>query len=406
MEDPNPIVRSRSTHAAAWSLDPDVVFLNHGSFGACPRAVLEVQQRWCRQMEAEPVRFFMQEMLPLIDEARRRLAEFVGADPADLVFVRNATEGVNGVLRSLRLAPGDELLVTDHAYNACRNVVEFAAGRSEAKVIVARVPLPIGSPDEVVDAILACVTGRTRLALLDHITSPTALILPIRELVELLRRRGVDTLVDGAHAPGMVPLDLGQIGAAYYTGNCHKWLCAPKGAGFLHVRPDRQEGLHPAVISHGFNTRRPDRVPLHVEFDWTGTADPSPWLCVGEAIRFLEGLMPGGIEGLMRHNHALALEARRVLCETLDLSPLCPEEMIGSMAAVQLPDEPAATPPTPPWVLHLLQRRLLEESGIEVPVYYWPAPPRRLLRISAQAYNSRSDYQRLAQAVRSLEAGG
>jgi len=399
MKDPNPTVPSRSPHAAAWSLDPDVVFMNHGSFGACPQAVLEAQSRWRRQLEAEPVRFLMQEVPPLLDASRRRLAELVGAEPANLAFVRNATEGVNGVLRSLRLEPGDELLVTDHEYNACRNVVDFVAGRSGARVVVARVPFPIGSPDDVTDAVLACVTGRTRLALLDHITSPTALILPIRELVESLGRRGVDTLVDGAHAPGMVPLDLGQIGAAYYTGNCHKWLCAPKGAGFLHVRPDRQEGLHPPVISHGFNTRRPDQVSLHAEFDWTGTADPTPWLCVGEAIRFLEGLMPSGFEGLMRHNHALALEARRVLCDTLGVKPPCPEQMLGSMAAVQLPDEPAATPPTPPWDRHPLQRRLLDQFSIEVPVYYWPSAPRLLLRISAQAYNTPADYQRLAAAL-------
>jgi isopenicillin-N epimerase len=395
-----------STYAQAWALDPQITLLNHGAFGACPRAVLELQQRLRAEMEREPVGFFLRRVQPLLDESRRTLAALVGADPADLVFVRNATTGINSVLRSLEFQPGDELLVTDHGYNACRNAVRYVAQRSGARVVVASLPLSVESPRQVVDAVIARVTGRTRLAVIDHVTSPTAVVFPIQELVRQLHERNVDTLVDGAHAPGMIPLDLGRIGAAYYAGNCHKWLCAPKGAGFLHVRPDRQREIQPAVISHGFNTPRPGYTRFQDAFDWPGTDDPTPWLCVGEAIRFLESLTGGGMEGLMQRNHQLVLEGRRTLCEALDLSPTCPEEMIGSIAAFCLPDDTdaaaaldASTAITP---THRWQLALLDRFGIQVPVYHWPAAPRKLLRISAQAYNSPAQYEQLAAALTSL----
>ena len=392
-----------SPHAAAWPLDPNVILLNHGSFGACPRAVLEAQAQYRDRMERNPIGFFMRELEPLVEESRGALAALVGADADDLVFVRNVTEGVNSVLRSLRLEPGDELLVTDHAYNACRNVVEYVARCTGAKVVCATVPLPIRSAGEIVKRVLAPVTERTRLALLDHIASPTAVVFPIEELVRELDRRGVDTLVDGAHAPGMIPLDLGRLGAAYYTGNCHKWLCAPKGAGFLHVRRDRQDGLHPAVISHGYNAERPSRPRLHEEFDWTGTDDPSPWLCVADAIRFLDARIDGGLEALMQRNHELALCGQRILCERLGLAPSCPDEMLGSMAAIRLPDEPdGPAHRIHPLRVHALQTQLQEQSGIEVPIYNWPAPPSLVLRISAHAYNSAGQYERLAAVLEEL----
>jgi len=296
--------------------------------------------------------------------------------------------------------------VTDHDYNACRNAVRFAAERAGATVVVAPVPLPVESPRQVVEAVISRVSRQTRLAVIDHVTSPTAVVFPIEEIVAELKQREVETLVDGAHAPGMVPLDVGRIGAAYYTGNCHKWLCAPKGAGFLYVRPDRQQDVQPAVISHGFNTPRPGHTRLQDAFDWTGTDDPTPWLCVGEAIRFLGTLSGGGIEGLMRENRRLVLDGRRTLCELAELSPTCPEEMTGSMAALRLPDDadPAAALDTSTAIapVHRLQVELWKRFGIEVPVYHWPAAPRKLLRISAQAYNSPAQYEQLAAALGSL----
>jgi isopenicillin-N epimerase len=382
---------------AHWTLDPDVVFLNHGSFGACPRPVLAEQDRLRAELEREPVQFFVHALGPRLDAARADVAAFVGADPGDLVFVRNATAGVNAVLGSLRLEPGDELLTTDHVYNACNNALARVAARTGARVVTARVPFPVAGPGEVVAAVLAAATPRTRLALIDHVTSPTGLVLPVAEIVAALAERGVDTLVDGAHAPGMLPLDVGRLGAAYYTGNFHKWVCAPKGAAMLHVRRDRQADLHPAVISHGYNSRRP-RPKLWEEFDWTGSDDPTPWLCVPTAIRWLGELLPGGWPELRARNHALAVHARDALAAALGVPAPAPDEMLGSLAALPLPD--GGAPPSSALYANPLQLALFERHRIEVPVPPWPAPPRRLLRVSAQIYNRPADYAALAAALR------
>jgi isopenicillin-N epimerase len=383
--------------AELWPLDRQVIFLNHGSFGACPTEVLRQQAALRAEMEAEPVRFLSRELDDRLDAARQALAKFIGADGDDLAFVTNATSGVNAVLRSLAFGHGDELLTTNHAYNACRNAVEFVASRSGSDVVVAQVPFPITSPDEVVDAVMARVTPRTRLALLDHVTSPTALVLPIERLVRELAGRGVEVLVDGAHAPGMVPLDLAALGAAYYTGNCHKWLCAPKGSAFLWVRRDRQPDVRPLTISHGATAARAGRTRFRLEFDWTGTDDPTAWLTVPRAIDYLGSLLPGGWPALMARNRALALEGRQLLSGAAGARPPCPDEMVGSLASVILPDGPTSDigwrrPDS-------LQRRLFESWGIEVPVMSWPAAPRRLIRISAQLYNRRDHYAVLADAV-------
>jgi len=388
-----------------WGLDPEITFLNHGSFGACPLAVLEHQRQLRERMERQPVQFLARELEPLLDEARAELASFLGAAAEDLAWLSNATTGVNAVLQSLAFGPGDELLTTDHEYNACRNALEHVAGRSGATVVVAPVPFPLGSPDEVVDAVLSRVTARTRLALIDHVTSPTGLVLPIERLVRELAGRGVETLVDGAHAPGMLELSLDELGAAYFTGNCHKWLCAPKGAAFLHVRRDRRNRVRPLVISHGANSPRRDRSRYHLEFDWTGTDDPTAWLSVPAAIRFMGGLVEGGWTELRRRNRRLALQARDELCRALGVEPGCPDEMVGSMAALPLPPgAPGST--TSALYTDELQSALLRRFQIEVPIIPWPAPPARLVRISAQVYNRPEQYRRLAAALVELLADG
>lgn len=384
---------------ALWPLDPNVIFLNHGSFGSCPRAVIEFQREIQNRLERQPIQFFVRDLEALLDQARRELAEFLGAEAGDLVFVPNATAGVNAVLRSLQFEKGDELLVTNHEYNACRNALNFVAERSGARVIVVNVPFPVQGSEEIVEIILACATPRTKLALLDHVSSQTGLVYPIAQIVAKLAERAIETLVDGAHAPGMIPVNLRSVGAAYYAGNCHKWLCAPKGAGFLHVRRDLQKLIRPLSISHGANSSRTDRSRFLIEFGWTGTSDPSPFLSVPEALRFVGSLLPGGWPDVMKRNRELALAARRILCRVLNIEPPCPDELVGSLASFPIPDATGEQPPPSPLYSDLDQDRLRLEHGIEVPIIPWPAPPKRLLRISAQLYNSLPQYERLAQAL-------
>jgi len=387
--------------ARHWTLDPEVEFLNHGSFGACPRSVLDYQRELRAEIERQPVEFFVRRYNDRLDAARETLARFLSVDARDLVAVPNTTTGVNTVLRSLPFGAGDELLVTDHEYNACRNAIDFVAARAGARVVVAAIPFPLRSPREVVDAVSAAATPRTRLALIDHITSQTGLVLPVREIVSVLAARGIETLVDGAHAPGMVPLEVEQLGAAYYTGNGHKWLCAPKGAAFLWVRRDRQQTVRPLVISHGANSPRPGRSRFHDEFDWTGTSDPTAFLCLPRAIECLGAMVEGGWSEVRRRNRALALEARSTLAAALDVEPPCPATMVGSLVSLPLPDGSGNPPPSPLYG-DPLQEALLARHRIEAPVIAWPQPPRRLLRVSAQLYNDASQYRRLAEALRLL----
>lgn len=382
--------------ARHWRLDRRTVYLNHGAFGACPRPVLRAQQRLRDELERDPLRFMRDTLEPRLDAARAALARFVGADPAGLAFVTNATAGVNTVLRSLRFAADDEILVTNHGYAAATNAARFAAERAGARLATAAVPFPIGGEDEAVDAVLAAVTPRTRLALIDHVTSPTALVFPVARLVRELAARGVDTLVDGAHAPGLLPLAVDEIGAAWYVGNCHKWLCAPKAVAFLHARADKRVQTRPLVISHGAASPRTDRSRFHLEFDWQGTADPTPALAIPEAIAFLEGLAPGGFPELAEANRLLALAARDVLCTALGVAPPAPDAMLAAMAAV----------PLPPGDARALSEALYTRHRIEVPVNPWPAAPARLLRVSAQAYNSLAQYRYLAEALAAELARG
>jgi len=376
-----------------WLLDPRVTFLNHGSFGACPRPVLAFQQKLRSHLEAEPLKFFARDWEPLLDNARNQLAEFVGADARDLVFVSNATTGVNSVLRSLHFTPEDEILTTNHEYNACRNALDFIASGSGPKVVVAKIPFPLDSPQQIVTAVMQRVSPKTRLALLDHVTSQTALILPIQQLVKELQALNIDTLIDGAHGPGMIPLNLREIGATYYTGNCHKWLCAPKGAGFLVVKPDQQPAIRPLTISHGANSPRTDKTRFQLEFDWTGTTDPTAYISVPEAIACLGSLLPGGWTELQQHNHQLVLAARELICQSLGVTPPCPQEMIGSMAVIPMPDKLAKHD------FMFLHEQLLDQFAIQVPFIPWTEKPHLLMRISAQIYNNRQQYEYLAKVL-------
>ena len=397
-----PRVVRRTFDRSPWILDPEVSFLNHGSFGACPAPVLEAQRAWRDRLEAEPVRFFDRELEPLLDALRVDLGDFLHADPDGIAFVPNATTGVSTVLNSLKFNPGDELLAGDHEYNATLNALRLAAERDGAKVVICHIPFPIADQAQAAEAYLEAVTPRTRFALVSQVTSPTALVMPVAALVRELDRRGVDTLVDGAHAPGMVPVDLNAIGAAWWTGNGHKWLCGPKGAAILHTRVDLRDKIRPLVVSHGFNDERPGRARYRKLFDWPGTTDFSPYLALSAALRFVGALHPEGWPGLMADNAAMARHGRDRICSTLGVAVPAPNTMLGSMAAIPLP----GLAPTPE-AARALQRQLFDEERIEVPIIAYPVPAATpgvgptgvVVRISAQRYNQLDEYTALATAL-------
>lgn len=388
---------ANSPFARLWTLDPETVYLNHGSFGATPDYLQKQQERYRSMLENQPVRFLIREMEELYNASRKRVADFVHAAPDDLVFVQNATSAVNTVFRSLKFSPGDEIIFTNHIYQACRRVLEYISVQTGAVLKEAHYGFPIESPDEIVHAILREVTPRTRIALVDHVTSATALIHPVDEIVRVLGNRGVEVMVDGAHALGSIPLDLQKTGAAYYTANCHKWLCAPKSAAILHVRKDKQKDIVPLTISHaGYNAE-----PFTERFYWPGTVDPSSALCVGDAIGYMASLLPGGWPEIMERNHQLCVVGRNTLCNELEIPKPCPDEMLAAMATIPLP-----TPHTIPVFDYKstdpFQDVMLHTHRIEAPFWYWSVPPRRLTRISAQLYNSPVQYKYFAETLKKV----
>jgi isopenicillin-N epimerase len=375
-----------------------VCYLNHGSFGACLREVLDYRRGLLDDLESEPMDFLVRKLPGLIAEQVAFLESFLDADPGSIVLVPNATAGVNTVLRSLSLDPGDEILVTTTEYFSTRNASLFHASMSGAVVRLAVLPFPVEDPGEIRRAILSAVTPRTRLAVIDHISSQTALVFDVAGLVLELREKGIEVLVDGAHGPGSVPLSLRSIGAAFYTGNCHKWLCAPKVSAFLCVRPDLQKLVHPLAISHLRSDLDSPLSDFQLEFLWNGTPDPTPALSVKKSVESVGALAPGGWTEIMDHNRRMAMEAGRKLSSALGLPPQAPDSMSGSMSAVCLP---WVEPPSPPGVLWLdpLQVWLREERSIEIPMTWTAEPKRRILRLSAHLYNSPQEYDYLVESV-------
>jgi isopenicillin-N epimerase len=366
-----------------WPLDWDFLHVNHGSFGAAPRVVLATQDDWRRRLEREPGRFMRAVLPEALRHAAERLGSFIGASGKDLVFVDNATTGCNAVLRSLRLEPDDEIVVLSHVYGAVRNTVRYVTERAGARMVEAEVPFPHPSAEAIVANVGNALTRRTRLAVVDHITSGSSLVLPLPQIVAACRSAGVPVLVDGAHAPAQMPLDMRAIGADWYAGNCHKWLCAPKGSAFLYAAPERQRDLHPVTISHGF-----DKGFLE-EFDWTGTRDPSAYLATGAAIDFHRRL--GGAT-LMARNIALAAEAAALIARRLGTEVGTSGALAGSMGVVRLPLTDAATQERS----IDLRARLLAE-GTDAPTHVLAGAI--WLRISTAAYNDIEDYERLVSIV-------
>jgi isopenicillin-N epimerase len=396
--------------AAHFLLRRDVAFLNHGSFGACPAPVFETYQRGQRTLEAEPVEFLGRRIDALLAEARAPLAAYLGAEPANLVFVPNATHGINIVARSIApgLEPGDEVLLTDHEYGAVERTWRFLCERAGATLRIQPIPLPLTDTADVIDHLWRGVTDRTQVLVVSHITSPTALTFPVAAICARAAEEGILTVIDGAHAPGQLDLALDTIGADFYAGNLHKWVCAPKGAGFLYARPERQSLLQPLIVSWGWQPREPSPSPFQDLFGWTGTADPSAYLSVPAAIQFQQQHDWPAVRAAA---HTLAAETRARIAELTGLPPICPDtpDWFVQMCACPLPipdDLPAKA----------LQTRLFDEHRIEVPLVEWEgkhpktegrcvAPPsrseegRRFVRVSLQAYNGPADIDRLLAAL-------
>jgi isopenicillin-N epimerase len=380
---------------SAYALDPGLVHLNHGSFGACPRVVLDAQAALRARLEAAPTRFFVVEWEGLLDDARARLATFVGADPAGLVFLPNTTTAVSTVLASLALEAGDELLVTDHTYGACKNAIDATARRTGARVVVAPIAFPVRDPDSIVHAVTAAITARTRVALLDHVSSATGLVFDLGALAEAVAARGVPVLVDGAHAPGQVDLDVAALaarGVTYYAGNCHKWLCAPKGSAFLWVHADRRDQVRPLTTSHGVRPGS-SRSRFWSEHDWTGSHDPTAYLSMPAAIAAGAAVL-GSWPALRDRNRRLALAGRDAMLAVLGGAPPAPDAMVGAMATLPMRLPAGVTPEG-------LERQLYA-TGWEMPITWWPALDLTAVRLSAAAYNQLSDYEAFARHLHGL----
>lgn len=421
---PSPLARH-------WALDPSLVYLNHGSFGACPRPLLDAQDRYRAMMESDGVRFFCVTLWELLDRSRSALSALIAADPADIVFLPNATTAVATILDNAArgvgiggpLAPGDELLTTTHDYPACRFNLRRVAERAGARVVeipfptAATHPAPI-TADDISEAVLAGVTPRTRLAMLSQITSPSGVVMPIERLCRGLDARGVPTLVDGAHGPGAIDFNLTRLGAAFYTANCHKWLCTPKGSAMLWVRPDLREQFRPMVLSNFADspggTLGRNRYAL--EFDYTGTSDPTAYCCITDATAALPSIAGTDWRGIAEQNRSLVLGGRDALCARLGLFSPYADDLIGPMATLDLPPVPgparAAHAARPTAYADALQDALVEKHRVQVPIWRTGRPNApfdggRAIRLSAQLYNSIVQFEYLAEALaEELNSGG
>lgn len=403
-----------------FQLDPGLVFLNHGSFGSTPTVVHDAQRRFMAQIERDPVSFYVEQLAPEMNKARAAIAPVLGAAPDDFAFMPNATQAVATILDNLApmLKPGDELLTNSHEYPACLNNLRRVAARAGATVVTPELPFPVASADQLAEAMLSKVTPRTRLAMFSHTTSPSGLLLPVQTLVSSLESRGIICIVDGAHGLGFVPLTTEALGCSYYTTNCHKWLCAPKGTAVLYVRKDRRDAPYPGaadafrpmVLSNNAARPRPGRNHFHTEFDYIGTTDPTAIMALEPTVKFLTTLLPGGVNELMRRNHELVIRGRDAICAALGVEPPAPDSMLGALATIPLPRHPpelAARLAARPSRFHdALQDRLLSHWKIQVPL--WAAPPgspNRVVRIAAQIYNTPEQYDYLAKALKEELAG-
>jgi len=369
-------------------LDPSVTFLNHGSFGAAPRPVFRAYQGWQRELERQPVEFLGRRFADMMQAARRSLADFLGTNADNLVYTTNVTESINIVAYSLSLGPGDEVLSTDHEYGALNRTWRFLAKERGFTYNNQPIPVPVTTQQAFVEALWKGVTAQTRVIFLSHITSPTALIFPIEKIVRRARQARILTVVDGAHAPGQIPLRLDNLGADFYGGNLHKWLCAPKGAGFLYARPEVQHLLKPLIVSWGYEAEYPGPSMFVDQHEWTGTRDIAAFVSVPEAIKFQ---WEHDWEKVTHACHELACEAQERICALHSLSPLSDQSWFMQFVTIPLPDAID---------LAGLKKHLYDEYRIEVPLISWNG--RKYIRVSVQGYNTRREVEMLIDTLKVL----
>ena len=373
-------------------LDPNVVFLNHGSFGAVPASVFETQQAWQRRLERQPVLFLGREYNDLLQTSRCVLGAYLNADPNDLAYIPNATHGVNILARSLALQPGDEVLTSDHEYGACNYAWEYACQKTGAVYVQQSIPLPVETAEGIADAFLRGITPHTKVIYLSHITSPTALRLPVEDICQRARQAGILTIIDAAHSPGQIPVDLQALGADLVFGNCHKWMLAPKGAAFLYAKRDSQQWIEPLIVSWGFQPAAGTSTGSRFIdlLQWTGTNDPAAALSVPAAIQFMQ---ENNWPEVRRNCHQLLSQAILHICELTGLPPLYPldSDLFSQMGSVPLPVKTD---------LERLKERLYERHKVEVPLMAWQ--DLKLMRISVQGYNTQEDIDRLLLALQDL----
>jgi len=381
-----------------WAIDPTLTFLNHGSYGAVPRVALKAHAALRERVERDPVRFYKSDLEGLLDDMRTKMGAFMNCRAADLAPCANATYALCHILYATPFKAGDEVLVTDHEYSSLTNELERVCAKTGAKVVKAEVPFPIASPEQVVEAFMSCVTNRTRLAFISHITSGSSLVFPVAQIVKEFNARGIDIVVDGAHSPGQIPVDIAALKPTYFVGSGHKWLCGPKGTGFVYVRSDKQAAFRPVCLSSRANKVRPERALFLRDFDYQGTDDYSCNLTIPHSIAAVGGMLPGGWPAVLRHNHELVMAGRKVICDILGTTPPAPESMIGSMATLLIP-EPAPELVNRPTVYDdALQDELYNNHRIVVPIWRLN-DNRRVVRISAHLYNSLEQYEKLGHAL-------
>jgi len=385
-----------------WQLRGDTIYLNHGSFGPPPDIVRQARRDWIRRLDEQPMDFFVRQLEPALRAARAKLAEFVAASPADLIFVENATVGMNIVADSFPLAAGDEVLLTDHEYGAVKRIWQRACEQAGATLKIVTLPLPFRTADETTAAIMNAASERTRLIVVSHVTSLTAVILPVQQICDAARQRGIAVCIDGPHAPAQVELNLAKLDCDFYAASCHKWLSAPFGSGFLHVAPHHQSRIRPHVLSWGRLLPGPIE-SWSDEFIWSGTRDPAAFLSVPGAIDFLRTTV--GLENFRRGSHALARYARQVVGQVSSLSQRKQGQVENLSCVPLVPDDPVwygsmAHVPLPPGDKYALQEQLWKRSGIEVPIVEFAG--QRYIRVSCHLYNTTEQIDRLVETLGKL----